>query len=565
MRAAWVVGGMIVVAGFFGCNDRPGDQPMHDRSTAGQGGSGGSPMSAGSTGGSGAGAGVASGGAGVASGDAGVGAAGGGAGVACGTLTVSSAIALAPAAAGQGYVRCDTLGPETAWQVTLSPAGDRLAARTGAGTVRLVATDPWRELAQLGSPLGQIDAVSFSPDGGTLATLSAEMGEVTLWNTVDGTFQRSFAGPADSGVDTTASALAFSSDGGRLATSLGTIIDLSAGTTTSWLTGAPGAFTLVDNPESLAFSSPAGGGVPVMRFTVGDAQLFLETDFQIGNSPTSTRLELRNPATGAQIVLFEFFSRALLGYAISPDGRFVALASTAEATNGAGLTIFDATTGAALAMDPSFAGSVLGFSRDGARLFIETGTTIAVVGGADLHPINQFAVPAGFTFLGISPAGDLVGAVAGATSWWDPATGSIIRTSGYALAAATWSGDGRFGAGTGDPSALFHFWREADDAQLCAPPADSSTAPALASLGTAGPAGENQTATSADGTLTVSSAFVVHTHAINYDALAVTDTATATLRRQFGAMNGTESIAISTPSGERLYTPQGSDVAVWCR
>jgi hypothetical protein len=147
----------------------------------------------------------------------------------------------------------------------------------------------------------------------------------------------------------------------------------------------------------------------------------------------------------------------------------------------------------------------------------------------------------------------------------NPATGAVVQSSGYPLGALTWSADGRFGAGTGDPAALFHFWREADDAQLCGPAADSSTAPALASLGSAGPAGENQTAMSSDGSLTVSSAFVVHTHATNYDALSVVDSMTATLLRQFGAMNGTEPIAVSVPTGDRLFTPQGNDVAVWCR
>jgi WD40 repeat protein len=453
--------------------------------------------------------------------------------------------------------------------VTLSPTGDRLAARIAAGTVRLVATNPWSEIAQLGSPLGQIDAVAFSPDGATLAALSAEMGEVTIWNAADGTLARGFAGPPASGVDTTSSALAFSSDGGRLATSLGTVIDLAAGTTTSWLTGAPVSSVLTDNPESLAFSSPAGGGIPVLRFTAGDAQLFVETDFQIGNSPTSTRLELRAPATGAQIVLYNFYARGLLGYAVSPDGRFVARATTAEAGSvagfAAGLTIFDATTGAQVAFDPSFTGSVLGFSRDGSEIFTQTGTTVTGAGSTDLHLVSQFVAPAGFAFLGVSPAGDLVGSASNATSWLNPATGAAVQSSPYPLTAIAWSGDGRFGGGSGDPAALFHFWREAGDAQLCGPPSDTTSAPTLASLGTAGPAGENQSVTSADGSLTVSSAFVVHTHATNYDALAVTDTATAVLLRQFGATIGTEPIAISAPSGDRLYTPQGADVAVWCR
>jgi hypothetical protein len=524
MRMVYALAGVVVV-GTLGC-DRLIGELLHEH---GQGNTGGT-MGGASDGGAGA-AGRGS--------DAAAGASGA-SGVSCGPLTFTQTIALGPSAPGQNYVRCQTLGPETGWQVTLSPAGDRLAARTAAGTVRLLATNPWSEIAQLGSPLGQIDAVAFSPDGATLAALSAEMGEVTLWNTIDGSLARSFAGPPASGVDTTASALAFSSDGRRLATSLGTVVDVQSGTTTSWLTGAPVSSALVVNPESLAFSSPAEGGIPVLRFTAGDAQLFVETDFQVGNSPTSTRLELRTPATGAQIVLYSFYTRGLLGSAVSPDGRFVARATTAEAGSvagfAAGLTIFDATTGAQLAFDPSFTGSVLGFSRDGAQIFTQTGTTVTAAGSTDLHLVDQFTVPAGFAFLGVSPAGELVGSVAGSTSWLSPGTGSVVRSSPFPLGAISWSADGRFGAGTGDPAALFRAWREADDAQLCGPGADTTVAPALASLGTPGPAAESQSVTSADGSVTVSSSFVVHSHAANYDALAVTQTATGALLRQFPAV-----------------------------
>ena len=545
MRLSWLVGAMLA-SGCLGCGDGFLEQLLHNHG-AGNGNSG---------------SGTASdAGGGAPDGATGGGGQGGAPGVACGPLSLSSTIVLAPAAAGQGYTRCQTLGPESGWQVTLSPAGDRIAARTGAGTVRLLATDTWTEIAQLGAPLGVIDAIAFSPDGATLATLSAEMGEVTLWSTVDGTLQRSFAGAPSSGIDPHAAGLAFSSDGGRLATSLGTVINLAGGSATNGQTPAV-------NPENLGFT-PGGNRVPLIRFVANDTQLLLETDFQVGNSPTSTRLALQDPATGAQTVLYDFYSRGLLGYAVSPNGgRFIARATTAEAGGqgfAAGLAIFDATNGTQIAFDASFAGSVLGFSRDGAQLFVETGATVSAIGASDLHPISQFAAPSGVTFLGVSPANELVGSVLGTTSWWNPATGAIVKTSTYPLAAATWSSDGRFGAGTGDPAALFHFWRESDDAQLCGPPADGSSAPALASLGTPGPAGENQSATSADGSLTISSTFIIHTHAASYDALGVHASATGLFLRQFSATPGTEPIAISAPAGDRLFTSQGPDVAVWCR
>jgi WD40 repeat protein len=485
-------------------------------------------------------------------------------------LTFTAPLTLAPTAPGQAYTRCGTLGPEGGWKVTLSPAGNRLAALTGAGTVRLIAAaDSWAELAQLASPLGRMDAVAFSPDGATLATLSSEMGEVTLWSASDGRLLRAFAGPPTSGVETTSAALAFSSDGGRLATSLGTVIDLQSGVSTSWLTGAVSTVVLGTNPENVNAASPAGGSVSFIRFTAGDARLLILTQYQIGNSPTSARLELRDPSTGQAVAsLFEMYERALLGFALSRDGRRVAVGKDAEAAvNGfaPGLSVFDTATGAQIAFDATFTGRVLGFSPDGTVLYTRTGTTINAVATSDLHPIGQLSWPADVMFVGISPAGDLVGSVGDATSWWDPTTGTIVRTASYPLTAVTWSDDGRFGAGTGDPASLFHFWREADGAQLCAPGADATTAPSLASLGTPGPMRAGESVTSPDGSVTVTASFVVHTHATDYDALAVTETATGTLLRQFGATVDVEPIAISSPGGERLYTPEGPDVAVWCR
>ncbi len=152
----------------------------------------------------------------------------------CGSFTLGTALTLAPAAPGQAYVRCGSLGPEQGWTVTPSPTGDRLAAITAAGTVRLISTATWTEIAQLASPVGELDAVAFSPDGTRLATLSSEMGEVTLWRASDGAFQSAFAGPPATTLDAVASSLAFSPDGQKLATSLGTVIDLTTGARTSW-------------------------------------------------------------------------------------------------------------------------------------------------------------------------------------------------------------------------------------------------------------------------------------------------------------------------------------------
>jgi WD40 repeat protein len=491
--------------------------------------------------------------------------------VACGALTFAAPLTLMPAAPGQAYTRCGTLGPEGGWRVTLAGTGNRLATMTGAGTVRLVATDTWTEVAQLASPLGRVDAAAFSPDGTVLATLSSETGTVALWRAADGSLLQAVPGPPSSGVDTTDAALAFSSDGGRLATSLATVIDLQTGASTSWLDGTKSTFALQVNPENLSFAGgvPAAGSVAAIRFTAADARLFIQARYQVGNSPTSTRLSLRDPGSGAQVaVMFDMYTRALLGFAISPDGKRVAVGKGAEAAVAGfapGLSLFDATTGAEVAFDSTFTGTVLGFSPDGARLYTRTANGITAVATTDLHPVGQFAWPADAVFLGVSPAGEIVGAAGGQTSWWDPTTGAVVRSAGYALTAATWSSDGRFGAGTGDPADLFHFWREADGAPLCAPPADASSAPPLASLGTPGPAQAPQTVASVDGSVTVTASFIVHTHAADYDVLSVKDAASGSLLRRFGATVDAQPIAIAVPAGDRLYTAVGSDVAIWCR
>ncbi len=504
----------------------------------------------------------------------------------CGSFTLGTALTLAPAAPGQAYVRCGSLGPEQGWTVTPSPTGDRLAAITAAGTVRLISTATWTEIVQLASPVGELDAVAFSPDGTRLATLSSEMGEVTLWRASDGAFQSAFAGPPATTLDAVASSLAFSPDGQKLATSLGTVIDLTTGARTSWLTGAPDTTVLSTNPENLIGSD--AGGAALIRFTAGDARLFVVTPYQIGNSPTSIRLELRDPTTGAQTVLFDAYDRALGGYAISDDGRYIARGGTDEAGVAVGyaqgLYVIDATTGTQVAGDPSATSTtVLGFSHDGTRLFTQTGGNVVTLGTVDLHVISTAPWPSGATFVAVSPQDNLVVSVGGATSYIDSGTGAVLRTLPFPLTRVRWTADGRFAVGSGDPAALFHFWAEPAGTQLCAPPAQSGTAPSIASLGTPvqadGIATGSVSATSTDGTVTETETFVLHTHATNFYADALTSTATGALLRQFGSFPsrpaGQPFVALSVPSGDRAYTPAytpadrfqtvGPDVAVWCR
>jgi WD40 repeat protein len=504
--------------------------------------------------------------------------------VACGSLVLGTAMTLPPSASGQAYVRCATLGPEQGWRSILSPSGDRLAALTGAGTVRLINTTAWTELAQLASPVGEMNAIAFSPDGTMLATLSLEMGEVTIWSALDGAFQASYATPPASTFDANNAALAFSSTGRLLATSTGDVIDLTTGTRTSWSTGAPDATVLGTNPENL--TTIDAGGLALMRFTAGDSRLFIATNYQIGNSPPATQLALVDPSTGTQTVLFNGFSRAVLGYAISDDGRYVARGSTTEnagsSVYGQGLVVVDGTTGAQVALDSTATStSVLAFSHDGGSLYVQNGTTVETLGTIDLHMISSFTWPSSTTFVALSPGEDLLGTSAGTTSYFDPTSGAMVRTFPFPLTSAMWTADGRFAVGSGDPAVLFHFWVESTGAQLCVPAAGTGSAPPIASLGTTIPpntsttSSTSTTVTSADGSITGTETYLIHGHATNFYADRLTVTSSGMLLRQFGAyaigIASQPFLAISTPGGAMAYTPAvtamqspGPDVAVWC-
>jgi hypothetical protein len=165
-------------------------------------------------------------------------------------------------------------------------------------------------------------------------------------------------------------------------------------------------------------------------------------------------------------------------------------------------------------------------------------------------------------FLGISPTGELVGSGGGGTSWWDSSTGVVVRTVSHPLAGMTWSRDGNFAAGTGDPAALFYLWRASDGTLLCAPPARGAPVPTLASLGTT--LDSNGNATSTDGSIAVTTEVALHTHASDWTAAHVR-AADGTLLRLLGAASSRRPIAIAAPSGARLYSAEGPDVAVWCR
>jgi WD40 repeat protein len=390
----------------------------------------------------------------------------------CGGWLDTTASLVKPAAAvGQAYQRCGTLGPEAGWRVTLSPNASHLAARTGAGTVRLFETDGWREIAQLASPVGRLDAVAFSPDGRRLAAVSAELGQVTLWNVADGSLAAAFDGPPVSTLGPPSSALAFSSDGRRLATSLGTVIDLQTGAMTSFGGQPVGPYTAQVNP---AGRNNGGGSTQSLRFVGCDQRLLVHSATGSGMLGWIEQVSFVDPVSGQSTIVAGGRFAGVDDLVTSPDGRWVAFVRRGPEMKG--LVLYDAASATLVAFDPNPPGAIAGFSRAGNRLFVVTGGAFEVRQVPTLAPVRRGRLPPdlsdGVTEAAVSPRDEVIVSLGNTSAWLDAATGVINRREPFAIGRPEFSADGRYGAtddGTG--VTLFHLWREGDASHLCAPAA----------------------------------------------------------------------------------------------
>ncbi|MET0342999.1 MAG: WD40 repeat domain-containing protein [Polyangiales bacterium] len=379
----------------------------------------------------------------------------------CGALPPSGQLRVAPADPAKRYLRCGTLGGEVRWRVALSPDHSRFAARTNVGTVRLVSTQPWRELTELAAPLGRVDAVAFAPDGDTLATFSIESGQVALWNTDNGVLERAYAVRNVSRAPSPrAASMAFSRDGQRIAVSAHRVLDLTTGETRV-IDYAP------DAPEP---------DFRALTFLADDHTLLADGLYRQGKEEISETLMLIVPERSEHRVLFDGFSSFLHGVATSPDLTRIALASGDPRRPG--LFVHHLDEAAPIAHDPAFEGQVLAFSADGARLFVAKDDSVIVRDAQTLAEIRRFAWSPDSRFLGRSPAGDVVAASAYETVWWDPTTGLARRRVSEALTEVTFSQDGVLGAAS-TGSTLVRLWSEKDGAERCHLPRRDAAVPVL--------------------------------------------------------------------------------------
>lgn len=470
----------------------------------------------------------------------------------------SGLLRLVPAMPDTPYRRCGTGAGEARWSTRFSSDHRRLAAHTNAGTVRLIDTDAWREIAELGHEIGQVDAHAFSPDGSLLATLSIEAGEVGLWSAETGTLTRAIKARAR---HTTypyyGSGLLFSADGRYLVTSLSTIIDLQTDKVSSWAGGSTPPETVDDGFGVRSFSLVDG---KPERLLVSHAE-------QATNMIGHEYLSLRQLGT-TQLTHFVDHSYGYVPFAVSPDGSLLTIDSPIQERGG--LKLIDL-------RGPKVIGNggggllPLAFSRDQTELYTTTQNEIEVLAVPSMTTLRRFRWSFRPTFQGLSPTGLLVETSEQGTSFWDPKTGQRTRTLPIAISSLTWSEDGVLSAGA-SAGTLLHVFRESDGRELVRIARPQSTLPSFPRAATQ-PSGPDAwrylvLARTADGAVVVRDVYAIHFGSTDWYSTRVEEVATKKLLREFPWTQGRG--AEISPDGARLSTIErlwgsSSYVAIWCR
>jgi WD40 repeat protein len=381
-----------------------------------------------------------------------------------GQLALSSTVTLGPSPANH-FFRCGAMGPEIATDVRLSADGSRLAALTGAATVRLFATDDWHEIAQLATAIGRIDAFAFSPDGRSLATLSMEAGQIVVWDAATGQPIRTLSGQGTGGgIAPLKVQLAFSRDGSKLVSSLGGIVDIQTGAVVTLPLGT--------------------WWVDELAFTACDSMVYARYAYQVGDSNSTFVISLFDTKTGQGQGLYQAWDSYLGGAALSPDGRLVAVSSSYHPGGGPDfdLAIYRADTGEPLAYLPVWtAGHIEAFTPDGSALLVSTPKgTLDEWRLADGKVVASVYFPAGARILGFPrPNAVMIGGIGSpgiSTAIEILQTHTAASYFPWTASSASFSADGAIGAAVAPDGSLFHVWRTSDQTPLCEPTAPTATA-----------------------------------------------------------------------------------------
>jgi WD40 repeat protein len=379
-----------------------------------------------------------------------------------GQIALPSVLTATRATPAPHFFRCGAVGPEVETDLRLSPDGARLATLTGAGTIRLFATDDWHQVAQLAPLSGRVDAFEFSPDGTRLATLSTEPGELTVWNAADGTPQKTFTGTPTAGSGPSKkAALAFSRDGRRIASSLGTIVSV----------GDRGAVMFASRPDAF---------IDQMAFTMCDGMLYVRVGYRIGDSNWTTEVSLYDTQTGQQGVLFNEWDSLFGGSALSADGRLLAVSSADHPDETNDLSIYRGDTGELVDYRALWRpGRIQAFTPDDTALLVANNGQLDEWRVADGTVVTSYGFGAGSRLLGFpGPDAITISSPTETSSWRLSQKFSLINAMRFSATAASWTADGATGAAVSSDGALFHVWRQADATELCTPAVPGPTSPA---------------------------------------------------------------------------------------
>ncbi|MFJ9447952.1 trypsin-like peptidase domain-containing protein [Kitasatospora sp. NPDC101235] len=353
------------------------------------------------------------------------------------TLAASSGTAqmvrLWDTATGLSY---DTLPVDGVTSMAFSPDGLALAAVNHKGALRLWEnhTGTSRTIA-----VGLTDsmAVSFSPDGRTLATGSDSV--VRLWNTATGTIRTTIT-------DTyTRDFVVISSDGRTLAstdvngnvqlrdTSTGairtTITDVGRGAKNVLFSSDGRTLASTDLNGNVQLRDTSTGAIRTTITDVGRGVVFSPDGRTLASTDLNGNVQLRDTSTGAVRTTLTSPHDVSGPLAYAPDGR-----TLAAATDNGTVRLWDTTTNTIRATLSNYGGMVraVAFSPDGRTLAAtgENGTVRlwdTATGGVRATLIDK----AGTVYaLAFGPDGHTLATAAedGKVRLWDPTTGAVRST-----------------------------------------------------------------------------------------------------------------------------------------